>query len=142
MYNWLPVGKKNYDNCHIPCCPCCVLEDNETVNHRFQCPHPKMTACCCTAYETIKKYLTHWKVPQQLIMIVLSLDKHFCNSPDVDPPIGSIISTQPIIDAMIHQLMLDVQYFMRGFLPSAWVTAAKTLTKDNTTKLIIATLHL
>ena len=135
MYNWLPVGKKNYDINHIPCCPCCGL-DNETVNHLFQCPHPKMAACRNTAYDAIKKYLTDCKVPQQLSITVLSLMKHFCDSPTVTP-MGTPI-TQPILDAA---LSIGVQYFIRGFLPCTWITAAKAMTNSSTTEIITAILH-
>ena len=139
IYNWLPVGKKNYDKHQSSCCPCCGFND-ETVNHLFQCPYPRMAICQCTAYETIEKYLTHDRkqVPHQVITSIISLDKNSCNHLDAKKPTGTAI-TKPILISMLH---LGAQYFMWGFLTSSWITTVESLTKDNTTGLISVILHL
>ena len=136
MYKWTPVGQKNFDQQHSPCCPCCGYED-ETFDHLYQCPDPRMVRSREDAFVTMEKYLQTKKVPVNLRLLTLRIVRAHCSNTTL-----VLHNTNPDTVAISEsQASLGLPFFVRGFLTQAWQDAADSASTEDTAEQIAAIIY-
>ena len=126
IYYWIPVGQKNYEESHLPCCPCCGF-NNETFDHLYQCPDKRRVQSRNDSFQTMEKYLQTKKVPIHLRNLVIKMAKAFCAESDL-----VIHNAAPETNAVIaSQTNFELSFFMRGFLTDAWQMSAESSTTED-----------
>ena len=136
MYEWTPLGRKNYDFHHEPNCPCCGFEI-ETIAHMYQCPNARMLKARQTALETMSKYLTHRKLPYIIRTCALDLVREYCG----------FITTPPTYESTDAIAIWNAQktfapdLFLWGFLVTEWRTAMEKLAPADSPEHLVSITH-
>ena len=134
MYDWIPVGQKNYEESHLPCCPCCSF-NNETFDHLYQYPDKRMVQSRNDSFHTMEKYLQTKKVSIRLRNLVIKMAKAFCSESDLLVIHNAAPETNTVIAS---QTTFELSFFMRGSLTDAWQTSAESLTTEDVSEQIAA----
>ena len=121
MHGWLPIMHMRQFVTGVKQCPGCTCDD-ETMDHLFQCPHPRMKETRANALQVLKKAGKTNKIPSTVMTAVCHVLR---TESDQSGNFHQRNHSKHISAAIDDQLAIGTSLLQRGYISSKWREAIK-----------------